>query len=197
MAPLGHAPFLDFSKKSLWKCSKVHFHTLIRFAPSPSQNGCRQWSGRTLMGGQKLRSSWIPQWQHGTSLLQQDAWSYRGDSSAAHLSLPQSSCRNLMPENRRACSSPKKLPAAFTEQAVWYLHQRFHTTSSFQQGCKPSLPHLLGMASKEKSFPPHLPHPTLGCFSVSPPSSTGPILWRSKNRGPSIGLKIQQHLWKR
>lgn len=39
---------------------------------------------------------------------------------------------NLMPENRRTHSSPEKLAAAFTEQGVWHLHQKYTQTSFFR-----------------------------------------------------------------
>lgn len=195
MAPLGHAPFLDFSKKSLWKCSKVHFHTLIRLPHllhrMDADNGVAGhygWRETTLI--------WIPQWQQ-LNIPPPRCFISGGDSSAAHLSLPRAAAGNLMPENREHVLLPRSCQLPFTEQAVWYLHQRY--TILFQQGCKPSLPpHLLGMSRQWKSFPSPPPsHPTLGCFSVSPALSTGPILWRSKNRVPGIGAKIQQHLWKR
>lgn len=64
-----------------------------------------------------------------------------------------------MPENKCTRSSPKKLPAAFTEQGVWHLHKKY--TQSFPS---PPAKHVLG--------PEVLPHPTahrsLGGFSTSP-----------------------------
>lgn len=74
---------------------------------------------------------------------------------------------NLMPENSRSRSSPKKLPAAFTEQGVWHLHQKYTQTSSFQEGCKPSLPHLPSMCLEREVLRHSISHPSSGCSSAS------------------------------
>lgn len=65
---------------------------------------------------------------------------------------------NSMPENRQSRSSPKKLPAAFTEQEVWHLHQKYTQTSSFQEHVIFPFPTCQACAWKEKSCP--IPPPT-------------------------------------
>lgn len=87
-----------------------------------------------------------------------------GDSLAAHCLSLGAAAGNLMPENRLARSSPKKLPAAFTEQWVWHLHQKYTQTFSFQQGCKSPFPHLPCMCLEGKV----LPHSASGYFSTYP-----------------------------
>ena len=158
MAPLGHAPFLDFSKKSLWKCFQVHFHTLIRLPHllhrMDADNG--------MAGHSREARNYVHLGFHSDSMEHPSSNKMLGLTGETVLQPTCLSLRaaagNSMPENRRACSSPKKLPAAFTEQAVWYLHQRYTQTSSFQQGCKPSLPHLLGVNLEGKVLPSPLPH---------------------------------------
>lgn len=75
---------------------------------------------------------------------------------------------NLMPENRQARSSPEKLSAAFPEHGVWRLHQKYTQTSSFQQGCKPSLPSLPNMCLDGRVMPCSSSYPFLSCSSVFP-----------------------------
>lgn len=185
MAPLGHAPFLDFSKKSLWKCSKVHFHTLIRLPHllhrMDADNG--------MAGHSRVGRNYVHLGFHSDSMEHPSSSKMLGLTGETVLQPTCLSLRaaagNLMPENRRACSSPKKLPAAFTEQAVWYLHQRYTQPLLSSKGASLPFPTCWAWASKEKSFPPHFPTPHLRMLLGVPPAlNTGPILWRSKNRGP-------------
>lgn len=91
-----------------------------------------------------------------------------GGSLAAHCLSLRAAARNLMPENRRARSFPKKLPAAFTEQWVWHLHQKYTQSFSFQQECKPPFPHLPCMCLEGKVLPHPTSHLASGCFSTYP-----------------------------
>lgn len=174
------------------------FSYINKTAPSPSQNGCRQWNGRTLSGGQKLCSSRIPQWQHGTSLLQQDAWSYRGDSSAAHLSLPQSSCRKLDAREQTSMFISQEAASCLYRAGSVVFASKIHTNLFFPARVQAFASPPAGREPRRKSPPlPTSPHPTLGCFSVSPSSILVLFCEGVKIRVPGIGAKIQQHLWKR
>ena len=174
------------------------FSYINKTAPSPSQNGCRQRNGRTLSGGQKLCSSRIPQWQHGTSLLQQDAWSYRGDSSAAHLSLPQSSCRKLDAREQTSMFISQEAASCLYRAGSVVFASKIHTNLFFPARVQAFASPPAGREPRRKSPPlPTSPHPTLGCFSVSPSSILVLFCEGVKIRVPGIGAKIQQHLWKR
>lgn len=108
----------------------------------------------------------------------------------------QAAAGNSMPENRQSRSSPKKLPAAFTEQEVWLLHQKYTQTFSFKEHVIFPFPTCQACAWKEKACPPYLPL-LLRMFPASP--SVSVLFAGVRNMVPGvnaekIGCQIQQHL---
>lgn len=138
MAPLGHAPFLDFSKKSFWKCSKVHFHTLIRLTyllhRMDADNGMAGHS-RVRRNSTFISDSTVAAWNipPPTRCLVSQGRQFCSPLVSPSEQLQETRCQRtdehvLLP---RSCQLP-------LEQAVWYLHQRYTQTSSFSKGA--SLP---------------------------------------------------------
>lgn len=83
---------------------------------------------------------------------------------------------NLMPENRASMFFSQEAASCLYRAGSVVFASKIHTTSSFQQGCKPSLPHLLGMSVARRkspsSPPPHTPPSDASQCALS----TGPIL---------------------
>lgn len=127
-------------------------------------------NGRTLTGAQKL---YIHLGFHSGNMEHPSSNKMLGLTGETVLQPTCLSLRaaagNSMPENRRACSSPKKLPAAFRAGSVVFA-SKIHTNLFFPARVQafPSPP--AGHEPRRKSPPlPTSAHPTLGCFSVSPP----------------------------
>lgn len=124
-----------------------------------------EWQDSHMWAG-ALHVSQIPRW-HGTSLLQQDAWFYGADSSAAHSSPSQSSCRKLDAGEQTSTFFSQEVVSCLYKHGAWHVHQKC-TQISFQQGCKPSLPHLQSMCLDGKVMPHSTSRSSLRCSRVAP-----------------------------
>lgn len=128
---------------------------------SPLQNLSWWWmewqDSHTWAGA--LHLSQIPRW-HGTSLLQQDAWLYGGDGSAAHLSPLQSSCRKFdagrTDEQSTFFSQGRQLPLQNMEYGICIKNTHKPLLSS--KAANLPFPTCQACASVEKSCP--IPTPT-------------------------------------
>lgn len=137
-------------------------------------------AGQSLAAG-ALCSSWIPRWQHGMSLLHQDAWLHGGDSSIAHLSLPQSSCRKPDAREQTNTFFSREASSCLYRAGSMAFASKIHTNLFFPIRVQtfPSPPSKLVLGRKSLA-PLHL-SPCLGMF-LSVPLNIGPICWRSENQ---------------
>lgn len=115
-----------------------------------------------------LCSPCIPWGQHAMSLLQQDVWFSGARSSAAHLFLPQSSCRKLDAREQTITFFSQETASCLYKAGYMAFASKMHTNLFFPGGWKPSFPHLPSMCLEREilSLPPS--HSSSGCFSVSP-----------------------------
>lgn len=134
------------------------FSDINKTDQSPSQNAHRRWNERTVTYGQELCTHFRFHSDNMKHRFSNKMPGFMGETvlQPTCLSL-RAAAGNSMPENRLARSSPKKLPAAFTEQGVWHVHQRY-TQTSFPVGMQtfPS-PLTENELGRKSPAPPHFP----------------------------------------
>lgn len=104
--------------------------------------------------------------KHGTS-LQQHAWFYGGGSSAAHLSLPQSSCRKLDAREQTITFFSQEAASCLYRAGSVAFASKIYTNLFFPGACNLSLPHLPSMCLEREVLPHPTSHLSSGCFSAS------------------------------